>query len=346
MATARPDLAREAVIPDMLEPREEKASLYKDVNNAVDPKEAMAIFGFQPPPNDFTKEEHVIFTDAFMAHPKKWGKIAEALPGRDFQQCIIHYYLTKEEIKYKAKLNKRWSRRGRGKAKSSRPKSNALIADLGVVKPDFDGEEEPAPVTDTGRPRRAAAPTFGDSNEPESTGNARRGQTGKDGELVEKAPPRRGGRTSGVRGPRRTKTTQQDPKGSGQPSQGSAPLITTPKMEASIEGVVEGVLPQDQGPPEKDVNPPIPRSRAGRTRVKEGMYVFETTEAEPVMTPKQLETGYGSLQPTSYWSVPEQRDFPRLLGHFGRDFEGISNFMKTKTTVMVRRGFSPSLSYK
>lgn len=48
-----------------------------------------------------------------------------------------------------------------------------------------------------------------------------------------------------------------------------------------------------------------------------------------------VEAAYGSLQPTSYWSVPEQRDFPILLGHFGRDFEGISNYMKTKTAVMV-----------
>jgi hypothetical protein len=53
------------------------------------------------------------------------------------------------------------------------------------------------------------------------------------------------------------------------------------------------------------------------------------------MAVKQTETGYGSMQPTSYWSVPEQRDFPALLAHFGRDFEGISGWMKTKTTVMV-----------
>ena len=69
------------------------------------------------------------------------------------------------------------------------------------------------------------------------------------------------------------------------------------------------------------------------------MYVFDSMEpdaAAPTRQPeRQPELGYGSLQPTSYWSVPEQRDFPQLLAHFGRDFEGISHFMKTKTTVMV-----------
>ncbi|KAJ5597148.1 hypothetical protein N7450_003606 [Penicillium hetheringtonii] len=336
MATARPDLSREAIIPDMLEPREKKARIYKDVNNTIDVDHAMDVFGFLPPPNDFTKEEHVIFTDAFMAHPKRWGKIAESLPGRDYRQCIVHYYLTKEEIKYKAKLNKRWSRRGRGKAKSTRPKSNALIADLGVVKPDLDGEDETPQITETGRPRRAAAPTFGDSNDTESTAPPRRGQTGKDGEPVERTTTSRRGGRGGARTQRRTKTGQQDPKAQGAPP-GNPPLVALSNPESGIDTPTEIAPPIGREAIEKDSMPLNSRARPGRGRAKEGMYVFESTETEPVMAPKQAETGYGSLQPTSYWSVPEQRDFPRLLAHFGRDFEGISNFMKTKTTVMKTR---------
>lgn len=334
MATARPDLSREAIIPDMLERGEKIARIYKDVNNIVEARHAMDVFGFIPPRNDFTEKEHEIFTNAFMAHPKKWGKIAESLPGRTFEQCIFHYYLTKEEIKYKAKLNKRWSRRGRGKQKSTRPKSNALIADLGVVKPDFDGEEEPAPVTDTGRPRRAAAPTFGDSNEPEGVVTGRRSQMGKDGELIEKPASRRGGRTAGSRGQRRGRTTQPDQKSQGSTPQSNTPITVMPQMDMGTDALVENMIPQDRELMEKEL-PQMPRSRTARGRAKEGMYVFESTEAETAMPAKQMETGYGSLQPTSYWSVPEQRDFPRLLAHFGHDFEGISNFMKTKTTVMV-----------
>lgn len=339
MVTARPDLSREAIIPEMLEPREAKARIYKDVNNAVETDNAMDVFGFLPPPNDFTKEEHTMFTDAFMAYPKKWGKIAEALPGRDFQQCIVHYYLTKEEIKYKAKLNKRWSKRGKNKTRSARPKSNALIADLGVVKPDFDGEEEVPAVTDTGRPRRAAAPTFGDSND---------GQSAKETEPIEKPASRRGGRLGGARAPKRNKTTEKEQRTQGPalppppppppPPQNNPPLAAIPKMEFGMDGTMDAVMPPDREMSDREAQLPASRPRAGRGRAKEGVYVFESTETDPAMTPKQLETGYGSLQPTSYWSVPEQRDFPRLLAHFGRDFEGISNFMKTKTTVMVGLG--------
>ncbi|KAJ5642012.1 hypothetical protein N7490_006012 [Penicillium lividum] len=328
MVTARPDLSREAIIPDMLEPREAKARIYKDVNNAVEAEDALELFGFLPPPNDFTKEEHAIFTDAFMADPKKWGKIAESLPGRDFQQCIVHYYLTKEEIKYKAKLNKRWSKRGKGKTRSSRPKSNALIADLAV--------------TDTGRPRRAAAPTFGDSND---------GQTAKETEPIEKPASRRGGRVGTARAPKRNRTTEKEQRTQGPPLPPPQPPLpqsnplpaAIPKIEMGMGFDVAMDMSTDREMSEREGNMPASRPRAGRGRAKEGVYVFESTEADPAMTPKSLETGYGSLQPTSYWSVPEQRDFPRLLAHFGRDFEGISNFMKTKTTVMVKNYYQRRL---
>ncbi|KAJ5919522.1 hypothetical protein N7454_009357, partial [Penicillium verhagenii] len=351
MVTARPDLSREAIIPDMLESGEAKARIYKDVNNAVKTDDALDVFGFLPPANDFTQKEHEMFTDAFMTYPKKWDKIAEALPGRDFQQCIVHYYLTKEEIKYKAKLNKRWSKKGKGKARVKGPKSNLLIADLGVVKPDFDGEEDVPAVTDTGRPRRAAAPTFGDSND---------GQTGKETESIEKPAPRRGARVGGTRAPKRSKTTEKDQRTQGPPPapapvapppppppppppQSNPPLAAFPKMEFGGDGAMEGPLPLDREMSEREATIPASRPRVGRGRAKEGVYVFESTETDPTMTPKPMEGGYGSLQPTSYWSVPEQRDFPRLLAHFGRDFEGISHFMKTKTTVMVKNYYQRRL---
>lgn len=366
-ATARPDPMREATIPDMLEPLEVKAAVYKDMNNIISTADAADVFGFLPPSNDFTPSEHEKFTNAFMAHPKKWGKIAESLPGRDYQQCIIHYYLTKEEIKYKAKLNKRWSRRGRAK-RSARPKSNALMVDLGVVKPDDEGEDEPAPVTDTGRPRRAAAPTFGDTTvDAEQVANGRRGNPPKDGVEQQQQPEKpvsRRGRAGGPgsRGGRRGKAAQHHQQQQQQqtPSQpptpqeppattiaGPAPTPPVPRLpkrevaEPPVDAATEAVVPRLQEPREREQQdipapPPPPRGRAGRMRQRDGMYVFESTEPEAPTAARTPEVGgYGSMQPTSYWSVPEQRDFPLLLAHFGRDFEGISNFMKTKTTVMV-----------
>lgn len=103
-----------------------------------------------------------------------------------------------------------------------------------------------------------------------------------------------------------------------------------------MDGATEAPAVRPKEPQEREATDVPPRARSGRGRPKEGVYVFESTEQETPAPARQPEVGgYGSLQPTSYWSVPEQRDFPLLLAHFGRDFEGISNFMKTKTTVMV-----------
>jgi hypothetical protein len=38
---------------------------------------------------------------------------------------------------------------------------------------------------------------------------------------------------------------------------------------------------------------------------------------------------------SSYWSVPEQTDFPALLQHFGTDWHAIAKFMASKTHIMV-----------
>lgn len=103
----------------------------------------------------------------------------------------------------------------------------------------------------------------------------------------------------------------------------------------TMDGAVDAMA-RVKEPPERDAEELHPRSRSSRTRGKEGVYVFEAGEPEPAMTKPAAEVGYGSMQPTSYWSVPEVRDFPVLLAHFGKDFEGISNFMKTKTPIMVR----------
>jgi hypothetical protein len=117
----------------------------------------------------------------------------------------------------------------------------------------------------------------------------------------------------------------------------TAPVVPAPKTEPPetfMAGMTEAPV-RIKETTEREIPEAPPRAKAGRGRQREGMYVFESAEQESLGSARPVEGGYGSLQPTSYWSVPEQRDFPQLLAHFGRDFEGISNFMKTKTTVMV-----------
>ncbi|KAL9118833.1 MAG: hypothetical protein Q9187_004614 [Circinaria calcarea] len=41
------------------------------------------------------------------------------------------------------------------------------------------------------------------------------------------------------------------------------------------------------------------------------------------------------IQTTSYWSVPEQKDFMNLIAHYGKDWQAIADILKSKTPVMV-----------
>ncbi|KAL1957121.1 hypothetical protein VTO42DRAFT_6379 [Malbranchea cinnamomea] len=383
-ASAKPDLTKEAVIPDMLDPIAKKAALYQDTNQTVDPADAFRVFAFHPPPNDFTPTEHKIFIDAFMQYPKKWGKIAECLPGRTFQHCVNHYYLTKEEIKYKAKLNKKWTRRGRGRRKPA--KTNALMADLDATRPVQDGsaadegESSTPAVTDTGRPRRAAAPTFGSgggesSNADTESGGAttpagKRGAkdpAGEGGSERGTTTGRRGGRGGG-RGGRRAKAAAAAAAAAAASQQQQSPSITTantpiaaapPKSELETVAVAAAAATASSTKEKEELEGvgATPRSRGGRGRTKEppqpappaqqalpnsGLESAAPTASEGLggrESTAETVGVYGSLQPTSYWSVQEKRDFPDLVSHFGKDFEAIAHFMKTKTATMVKNYF-------
>jgi hypothetical protein len=207
------------------------------------------------------------------------------------------------------------------------------MADLGV-RPEYDGDEPEAPaVTDTGRPRRAAAPTFGEigpdiENSTPTPNPGRRGNAAKDlGDPPgEKPPSRRGGRGGArTRGGRREKAQATAPTTPVVPAKSELDLPTDTTPDAS------GI--KDQEDPEKALEELGPRVKSGKSRAKDGIFFLDAVEGDALS--KHVETGYGSLQPTSYWSVPEQRDFQRLVAHFGKDFEGISQFMKTKTPTMV-----------
>ncbi|KAK2840533.1 hypothetical protein FQN49_006181, partial [Arthroderma sp. PD_2] len=362
-ATVHPDMTREARIPDMLDEYQKKASLFQDTNQIVDPADAFAVFAFHPPPNDFTPEEHKAFTDAFMAHPKKWGKIAELLPGRTFQQCVMHYYSTKEEIKYKAKLNKKWTRKGRARKTARAPKSNALMADLGI-RPAYDADDtEPPAVTDTGRPRRVAAPTFGDSkadtdsNTPTPASGKRGSAKDSGDQSTERGPGRRPGRGGGGgRGGRRGRGGGQQAGTRAEAVASTAaattaaascativpavvPLAKT-EMDGQVEMVAESAMKakdETEKPPEEAVvRTKTVRAMRNKEQLLQQQQMLQGQEAADADLKGGLgEGGYGSLQPTSYWSVPEQKDFPDLVAHFGKDFEAISQYMKTKTPTMV-----------
>ncbi|KAL9107440.1 MAG: hypothetical protein Q9227_007637 [Pyrenula ochraceoflavens] len=339
---SKADPEKEAIIPPMMNEIEQDASVFEDCNQIVLSDNVLDMYDYVPLRDDFNEDEQKAFTQAYLTWPKKWGKIAESLPDRDFQQCILHYYLTKQAQKYKDAVRKNQGKRGRRtKGPATRPKSNALMADLGVRPDVYEGDEfdtAPPAVTDTGRPRRAAAPTFGDNgpdSETPSGGPPRpRGNHGK-----ELAPdqtserPTRGGKRA-AKGTRKPKGQAVPAVGGTGPSPqkpgGEVLTITkaprgTPKAEASLPRIGESQLQDSQRHGDHEIE------RQGQFSLVSG-----GTESETVAPNFQVYHHQQPHQPSSYWSVYEVRDFPNLLKHFGRNYEAISNHMRTKTPIMVK----------
>lgn len=170
--------AGEAIVPDMILSKTERdKTRYKDYNNMIRDKSTIVDrFRLQEPPDDWTEEEQKLFIERYVETPKQWGQIAKGIPNRDFRDCILHYYRTKKEANYKAQVgrSKRSSKRGgKGKGRGRAPRTNALTAEL-ARKDDEDADsEDVVQITESGRPKRAAAPVFGNGEVQKGGGEVR-----------------------------------------------------------------------------------------------------------------------------------------------------------------------------
>ncbi|KKY28833.1 putative myb dna-binding domain-containing protein [Phaeomoniella chlamydospora] len=337
-----PDYDKEAVIPAMIDNFERDEDNFNDTNQLIPPERALEVFGFVPPQDDFTEDEQKKFTQGFIDFPKKWGKIAQyvAETERDYHDCIVHYYLTKKEAGYKDILRRNQSRKGRKKGPKGGAKSNALMADLGVRPELYEGDEfdsAPAPVTDTGRPRRAAAPVFGDK---EATDDGTSGSTsGKRGAASKDTngdpnpdKPAKGRKAGGRTRKTKAKDSAAPPSAAQSPQKvDKEPVLAIKNGRAQTKELLP-VPPEEI--PVIDLQRPIDIKQPQVPPVVDG----EPQSLVQVPTVQASQSSQPS-QPSSYWSVPEQKDFPKLLAHFGKDFDAIATYMRTKTAIMVKNYF-------
>jgi hypothetical protein len=330
--SAVPNDDHEAVVLSMLSKEDAHLEEFFDTSGLVTPQISQDLLRYIPPEDDFNDEEQLAFTQAYCQTPKKWGKMAESLPGRDFKQCISHYYLTKGEAKYKEIWRRAQPKRKRGRIPATKPRSTALMSELTYR----DGEEGAVAVTDTGRPRRAAAPTFGDNaTEAEVTAAAQPAKrlavakdAASDGTPTKAA---RKGKTGTATKTRRTKAQMLEDKANAQlaaagQDAGQIPLESleksSPKVIASGRDRARTLLRA-----EEFIHPILP---VGKPIDLDQPQYAGLDDKNALALAAQA-----TNQPTSYWSVPEQQKFPQLVAYFGRDFAAIADFMKTKTSTMV-----------
>jgi hypothetical protein len=90
----------EAVIPDMvLEPSGYRLD-YDDNSSLV--QDPLAFYDISHKTDiEWTAEEDAEFRKLYAQFPKRFGEIAERIPGRTASECVHHYYLTKKEKAFK-----------------------------------------------------------------------------------------------------------------------------------------------------------------------------------------------------------------------------------------------------
>ena len=350
---------REAVVPDMLDKFEAQTYMFTDTNNLVGSELALDALSFTPKPDDFTSAEKETFLYNYLLYPKRFGTIADALEGRDFRDCVQHYYLTKRAVKYKdqeAAFMK--TKKGRKIATAMRgqirPRASGLMSTFDGI---MDLEAQNIALTEKGRPRRAAAPIFGDvENEtatPAATPARRGAAANKDnptGALSSEKPAARRTRGPTKEKPGRKPKAQLLAAAPGPSPQKSVPEIVrgaskepvVPENEPRIDEldgahVLAGLSTSEpyhthmyhrQPPPE-----PWP-SRPAPTSMEQMPQHVPHIAQEPPHPPQQKATT--APQTSSYWSVPEQQDFYNLVRHFGSNWQAIASTMKTKTHIMVK----------
>ncbi|KAF2841710.1 hypothetical protein M501DRAFT_1055817 [Patellaria atrata CBS 101060] len=331
---AQADFEREAVILALFEENDAAKRKFIDTNHLREPGSGLNVFEYEPPKDVLTEEEHKAFVQAYAAYPKLFGKMAEQLPGRSYKECIVHYYSTKWNNEYKNVMK---SRKGKGRGKGARlgrGRSTAIAADVktGAEFEELNGQT--LAVTDSGRPRRAAAPTFGE----------------KDSEVEQNTPLPTPGRVreNGQEKPKRGKGVKEKStrKGKAQPL-AAAPTASPQKVDKPRKETTQPTIKTEE--PLRA----LPRTNE-ESALLSNLHVVRAVERqsyfpeEPIQQVQPISTlserPKSSMAPqrasaSSYWSVQEQTDFRKNVAHFGTDYPAIASHMGTKTATMVKNHY-------
>ncbi|KAF3042175.1 hypothetical protein E8E12_008399 [Didymella heteroderae] len=308
------DPEKEADLPIELSEAEARRRNFVDTNFQREPGQGIFAFHYEPPEDDFTPDEHRVMVANYRdQYAKKWGKLAEILykecgTERTYKDCINHYYATK------------WAREYKGKVR---------------------GEDGlPVPVTESGRPRRSAAPTFGgmeadfDPNATLPTQGRVRRQIDADGN-PEKAS-------------RRSKVNKE--KGKKVKNQPLAAAPTGSPVKHDRKEKAPGVKAEDEfgKRPVTDLptpvhvtqhedlmsDPALSSLRAGHNELPSLSGSIPVSMMDRQKTQPNARPG-----PSSYWSVSELQDFEKNVAHFGTDWIGFANHMGTKTHIMIKNQY-------
>jgi serine/arginine repetitive matrix protein 2 len=332
---AKPDMEKEAFVPPLLDDRFAHVRRFKDNSRLREPQVCLELFHFEPPEDNFTPEEHKKLVENYHAAPKKWGYLAQLLPGRSYKECINHYYATKWGKEYKAKAT---ARKGRTK-KAAKPPGRRMAANADSGQDALTENDGNGGLTGAGRPRRTAAPQFGRNNDVEMDGTTPTPTPGRaragTGEALEK--PSRKPRGAKEKAGRKNKVQNQPLAPSVSPMKPAPqqqqikdrPPGVKQEQPVSSGHILEDARMLESTLPTFANEPHIPEEGMAQAAT-----MIPTAEGRP-----RSQTNSSRSGPSSYWSVTEQNIFKQCIKHFGTDFQAIADHIGTKTITMVRQLF-------
>ncbi|KAJ9603491.1 hypothetical protein H2200_012269 [Cladophialophora chaetospira] len=105
-----------------------------------------------PDKDDFTEDEHELFVEAYILHPKMFNRIAESLPGRTIRACLRHFLATGGVSHYQALVQKAAKQGEEEAAKQKRStraaRKNALAPGLLLQAKRPTGESDESSIED------------------------------------------------------------------------------------------------------------------------------------------------------------------------------------------------------
>ena len=357
-----------ATVPDMVIDAGERdlSSLqtYEDENGLV--RDPLEHYGINKSPDNWTEDEIAIFCRRYALYPKQFGKIGAVLPDKTTPQCVLFYYRSKKKIDFRALVDKRSRDGKRKKGKRSAGDKGADDAAAGQQK------KGPSLLGNLKRSRVQEEEEEDDEDEPQTPGSA----IAQESAVLSTAKaltrqlhgviaPADASEPPGI-------ASLSDALDSATPSAArllpsrqpsyakkAARFLSPP---AAIDGGDEGLVPASDGALAAaealevlangllDLgSAPALGSAQGKTAAPARSKKRKPSISDPAAmaagalveeATSRPSTGTGSKRArpstSSYWSVADKNEFTRLLRLHGKNFNGISEGLGSKTAIQCK----------
>lgn len=95
-----------AVIPPLLLDSKQRRIAFQNRNGLLQPEELEALHSERKLINVWSSNEHELFKEKYISHPKNFGAIGQSFEHKSVPDCVHHYYLTKKAENYKQLLRR------------------------------------------------------------------------------------------------------------------------------------------------------------------------------------------------------------------------------------------------